>query len=120
MALRGVNPDSTQANIEALDNRDSQEIVRQHGSRARANGSAHRTFGTRLYHALSQGVCSGRKKSQKVELLPFLLDSVAGVASLNQGDGVHPNKVGVENCCAKHVSSSLLSIAYQAVSKTGA
>ena len=27
-------------------------------------------------------------------LLPFLLDSVAGVPSLNQADGIHPNNVG--------------------------
>jgi acyl-CoA thioesterase-1 len=29
-----------------------------------------------------------------VALLPFLLDSVAGVRSLNQGDGIHPNESG--------------------------
>lgn len=29
-----------------------------------------------------------------VELLPFLLDGVAGVRSLNQGDGIHPNEQG--------------------------
>jgi acyl-CoA thioesterase-1 len=29
-----------------------------------------------------------------VTLLPFLLDSVAGVPSLNQADGIHPNNVG--------------------------
>src|SRR3954467_920263 len=30
----------------------------------------------------------------KVPLLPFLLDKVAGDASLNQGDGIHPNPAG--------------------------
>jgi acyl-CoA thioesterase I len=30
----------------------------------------------------------------KVTLLPFLLDKVAGVPSLNQGDGIHPNLDG--------------------------
>jgi acyl-CoA thioesterase-1 len=29
-----------------------------------------------------------------VPLLPFLLDRVAGVASLNQSDGIHPNVEG--------------------------
>jgi len=29
-----------------------------------------------------------------VELLPFLLEGVAGVRSLNQGDGIHPNEEG--------------------------
>jgi acyl-CoA thioesterase I len=29
-----------------------------------------------------------------VTLLPFLLEGVAGVRSLNQGDGIHPNQLG--------------------------
>jgi acyl-CoA thioesterase-1 len=29
-----------------------------------------------------------------VTLIPFLLDRVAGVDSLNQGDGIHPNERG--------------------------
>jgi acyl-CoA thioesterase-1 len=28
--------------------------------------------------------------------LPFLLEGVAGVRSLNQGDGIHPNREGAE------------------------
>ena len=31
-----------------------------------------------------------------VALLPFLLDKVAGIASLNQGDGIHPNVDGAQ------------------------
>ena len=30
----------------------------------------------------------------KVELIPFLLENVGGIASLNQGDGIHPNPQG--------------------------
>jgi acyl-CoA thioesterase-1 len=33
-------------------------------------------------------------REHKVTLLPFLLDKVAGVATLNQGDGIHPNAEG--------------------------
>jgi acyl-CoA thioesterase-1 len=33
-------------------------------------------------------------KEHKVTLLPFLLDKVAGVATLNQSDGIHPNVEG--------------------------
>ena len=33
-------------------------------------------------------------REHKVTLLPFLLDKVAGVAALNQGDGIHPNAEG--------------------------
>lgn len=33
-------------------------------------------------------------RQHKVTLLPFLLDKVAGVPSLNQADGIHPNAEG--------------------------
>lgn len=33
-------------------------------------------------------------REHKVTLLPFLLDKVAGIAALNQGDGIHPNIEG--------------------------
>jgi len=33
---------------------------------------------------------------ERVTYLPFLLDKVAGVPALNQGDGIHPNERGAE------------------------
>jgi len=33
-------------------------------------------------------------REYKIALIPFLLDKVAGVPSLNQGDGIHPNPQG--------------------------
>ena len=35
-------------------------------------------------------------RSHKVRFIPFLLDGVAGIASLNQGDGIHPNVRGAQ------------------------
>jgi acyl-CoA thioesterase-1 len=35
-------------------------------------------------------------KEYNVPLVPFLLDKVAGVAHLNQGDGIHPNVEGAQ------------------------
>ena len=35
-------------------------------------------------------------KQYNVTLLPFLLDKVAGVPNLNQGDGIHPNVEGAQ------------------------
>jgi acyl-CoA thioesterase-1 len=32
----------------------------------------------------------------KLALVPFLLDKVAGIPSLNQGDGIHPNAAGAQ------------------------
>jgi len=41
-------------------------------------------------------------REHRVTLLPFLLDSVAGVAALNQADGIHPNDRG-EHIVAAHM-----------------
>ena len=35
-------------------------------------------------------------RKNDVVLMPFLLDGVAGVRSLNQNDGIHPNEEGAE------------------------
>lgn len=35
-------------------------------------------------------------KAENVRLYPYLLAGVAGVAGLNQGDGIHPNPAGVK------------------------
>ena len=45
---------------------------------------------TVAFHAMFPALA----KEHGVVLMPFLLDGVAGVASLNQGDGIHPNYVG--------------------------
>ena len=45
---------------------------------------------TRAFHAMFPSLAA----EHHVTLMPFLLNGVAGVASLNQGDGVHPNLAG--------------------------
>lgn len=45
---------------------------------------------TRGFHAMYPEIA----RSKGVELVPFLLDSVAGIPSLNQEDGMHPNRAG--------------------------
>ncbi len=89
--LRGVNPDSTQANIEAL-----VDVIHNKYPAARVvlvQMEAPPNFG-RDYTTRFHNVYAGVAKAKKIELLPFLLDSVAGIAALNQGDGIHPNKNG--------------------------
>jgi acyl-CoA thioesterase-1 len=49
-------------------------------------GAAYTTAFHAMYPALA--------REHAVTLLPFLLDSVAGRASLNQADGIHPNYAG--------------------------
>ncbi len=48
------------------------------------------------YAAAFRQVYSDLAAQYKVRLVPFLLDRVAGEASLNQADGIHPNVRGAE------------------------
>jgi acyl-CoA thioesterase-1 len=45
-------------------------------------------------------------REEKVALMPFLLDGVAGIRDLNQGDGIHPNEEG-ERIVAANVWKAL-------------
>jgi acyl-CoA thioesterase-1 len=47
-----------------------------------------------VYTAAFRRVYRDLADQYRVELLPFLLAGVAGVAGLNQGDGIHPNAEG--------------------------
>ena len=46
------------------------------------------------YRRWTHGAFSELAKEQSVPLIPFLLDRVAGLQSLNQPDGIHPNAEG--------------------------
>jgi len=45
-------------------------------------------------------------KSNGIELVPFLLENVAGIAELNQSDGIHPTVEG-QKILAENVWSVL-------------
>lgn len=89
--LRGVDPDSTRANILALI-----AIVRATQPSAivlliqmEAPTNLGRDYTTRFHEAYGQAA-----REAGVPLLPFLLQGVAGDARLNQADGIHPNPSG--------------------------
>ena len=46
------------------------------------------------YRRWTHGAFSELAKEQSVPLIPFLLDRVGGIQSLNQPDGIHPNAEG--------------------------
>lgn len=89
--LRGVDPDSTEASIEALIDsvRQKQPAARIGLVQMEAPPNFGRDFTTR-FHAVYKRAATRKG----VELYPFLLDSVAGIAALNQSDGIHPNRRG--------------------------
>jgi len=89
--LRGQDPDSLKANIQLMIDR-----VRQRSPSTRiilAGMEALPNLGadyTRRFRAIYPALAA----ANHVALIPFLLDGVAGVDSLNQQDGIHPTDAG--------------------------
>ncbi len=89
--LRGVDPDSTYANLVALIG----AVKRQQpdASMLLVQMEAPTNLG-RDYTARFHAVYQRAAKETGVPLLPFLLQGVAGDPRLNQTDGIHPNIEG--------------------------
>ena len=92
-ALRGLSPDSAESNIERVV---ASVKEKQPGARiALIQMAAPPNFGSpyvRRFHAIYSEIA----RREKVILLPFLLNNVAGISRYNQGDGVHPNVEGAK------------------------
>ncbi len=89
--LRGLPPDSLRANIQAILNRTRRvqpapKVVIV-GMRVPPN------YG-RTYSQEFQAVYPELARASGAELVPFLLEGVGGVATLNQADGIHPTAEG--------------------------
>ncbi len=92
-ALRGLDPDSARSNIAQVI-----AAVRKAQPMAKivlVGMEAPPNYG-QAYTRRFRGVYSGVAKDERIPLVPFLLDGVAGVARLNQPDGVHPNAAGAK------------------------
>ncbi|HMI48003.1 MAG TPA: arylesterase [Gemmatimonadaceae bacterium] len=102
-ALRGLSPEDARANLEQLI-----AAVRAKQPRTKIaliQMEAPPNYGvayTRSFRAIYTEVAA----KEKVALLPFLLDGVAGIPRLNQPDGVHPNLTG-ERIVADNVWKAL-------------
>ena len=90
-ALRGLDPQQTRENLrQILDRlRERQILPLLTGMKAPRNlGAAYYNKFDQLYPELA--------RQYQVEFYPFFLAGVAGVADLNQADGLHPSAAGVE------------------------
>lgn len=89
--LRGQNPDSSKANIQAIVDRAKAASPRPRivlvGMRALPNYGA-------TYAGRFETIYPELARANDVSLVPFLLEGVAGVDSLNQADGMHPTALG--------------------------
>jgi acyl-CoA thioesterase-1 len=89
--LRGQDPDSVRATIQAIINQARRAVpppaIVITGMEALPNlGASY----ARRFHAIYATLA----KANQAALLPFLLEGVAGVDSLNQDDGIHPTAAG--------------------------
>jgi acyl-CoA thioesterase-1 len=89
--LRGLDPDTTRANIKAIIAK--VRTLRPEARILLAQMEAPPNIGqryTRAFHDLFLNVAA----EEAVTLIPFFLDGVAGVDSMVQADGIHPNEAG--------------------------
>jgi acyl-CoA thioesterase-1 len=89
--LRGLSPDSLGANIQGIFDRSKQlpsppRLVLL-GMRMPPN------YG-KVYADRFQGVYRELARANGAALVPFLLEGVGGISSLNQSDGIHPTAQG--------------------------
>ena len=89
--LRGVNPASTQQNLEEMI--DKVRKVNPEVEIILAGMMVPPSMGQEYSRKFSQ-VFPEVAKKKNVKLVPFLLQDVAGERALNLGDGVHPNAKG--------------------------
>ena len=89
--LRGQDPDSTRATIQTIIDRvrarDSTTRIALVGMEAMPNLG-------RRYVEKFRAIYPELARANHLVFVPFLLAGVAGVDSLNQGDGIHPNPRG--------------------------
>jgi acyl-CoA thioesterase I len=89
--LRGLSPMEMQKNLTEIIERASARgiTVVLAGMEAPPNNGVD-------YTAQFRSVYAELARTHKVRFIPFLLQGVAGIGSLNQGDGIHPNVRGAQ------------------------
>jgi acyl-CoA thioesterase-1 len=90
-ALRGLSPDAARVNLERVI-----AVIRQKQPAAKMvliQMEAPPNLGP-AYGASFRTIYTDIARKENIPLLPFLLADVAGIARLNQADGVHPNAAG--------------------------
>jgi acyl-CoA thioesterase I len=89
--LRGLPPDSLRANIQAVFDRT--KSLRPVPKLVLVGMRVPPNYG-RSYSQRFQTIYSELASQNDADLVPFLLDGVGGVPSLNQADGIHPTAEG--------------------------
>src|SRR5690606_18923222 len=104
--LRGIYPDATYQNLNEIDNKVKKAY---HDCKLVLTGMMVPPSMGDQYFKDFAAIFPKLAKEQNMTLVPFLLDKVAGIQSLNQGDGVHPTKEG-QQILAENVWTHLKTI----------
>jgi acyl-CoA thioesterase I len=91
--LRGQDVDSTRATLTAIVRR--VKAVLPGATILLAQMESPPNLGDR-YTTAFRAMFPAVAREEQVTLVPFLLDRVAGVPGMNQGDGIHPNEDGAK------------------------
>ena len=89
--LRGLPPEQLEKNLAAI----IEKGIARGLTVILAGMEAPPNFGAD-YTTRFRNVYSTLADRHSIRLIPFLLDGVAGNASLNQADGIHPNEAGAQ------------------------
>jgi len=89
--LRGLSPEATKANIEKII---SLQLKKYPKSKVIVAGMRTPPSMGALYATKFDAIFKAVATEQKVLLLPFLLEGVAGEPEMNIADGIHPNEEG--------------------------
>ena len=111
-ALRGVDPAATQENLSAI--LDAVEAAAPDARLVVAGMEAPPNNGAD-YTERFRSVFPAVAEAHDATLIPFLLEDVAGIARLNQPDGIHPTAEG-QRIVAETVAEAVVPVARRAAS----
>lgn len=89
-ALRGIDPKTTRRNLDAIIAK-----LQSAGVKTMLAGMYAPPNWGRDYEAEFRSIYPDLARQYRIGLYPFFLDGVAARPTLNQADGIHPNKKGV-------------------------
>ncbi|MCB1428354.1 MAG: arylesterase [Nitratireductor sp.] len=101
-ALRGLSPDATMQNLDAIITR-----LQERGIKVLLAGMLSPPNMGRDYEAAFNGIYPALAEKHDIDLYPFFLDGVAGNPELNQPDGMHPTAQGVDEIVTRFLPHAI-------------
>jgi acyl-CoA thioesterase-1 len=107
-ALRGIPPKLSRDNLDAM-----LAEIRRRGIRVLLAGMRAPPNMGRDYEAAFNAIYPALARKHGVPLYPFFLEGVAANPRLNQADGIHPNRQGVEHIARRIAPSAIGALKYR-------